>query len=82
MKTKMFMAAFAAMCAMAVCSCGNKKAAVNAEANDSCCAAKMEACCGDSVKACCGDSVQACCGDSAKACCKGEKACEGACEKK
>ena len=73
MKTKMFIAAFAAMFAFSVMSCGNKKAAeAPAEGAAVECAAAAEGCCkGDSAKACCK-------GDSAKC----EKKCEKACEKK
>ena len=73
MKTKMFVAAFAAMFAFSVMSCGNKKAAeAPAEGAAVECAAAAEGCCkGDSAKACCK-------GDSAKC----EKKCEKACEKK
>ena len=82
MKTKMFVAAFAAMFAFSVMSCGNKKAA-DAPAEEAAVefAAAGEACCqGDSTKACCqGDSTKACCkGDSAKC----EKKCDKACEEK
>ena len=76
MKTKMFIAAFAAMFAFSVMSCGNKKAAQAPveEAATECVAG--EACSQDSAKACCQ-------GDSTKACCKGDSAqCEKACEKK
>ena len=64
----MFIAAFAAMFAFSVMSCGNKKAAEAPaeEAATECVAG--EACCQ---------------GDSTKACCKGDSAqCEKACEKK
>lgn len=72
MKTKMFVAAFAAMFAFSVMSCGNKKAAeAPAEGAAVECAAAEGCCKGDSAKACCK-------GDSAKC----EKKCEKACEKK
>lgn len=73
MKTKMFMAAFAAMFALAICSCGNKKAATTEEN-------AVEQC----EKACCkgeGNCEQKCEGACEKKC-EGEKKCESACEKK
>ena len=76
MKTKMFIAAFAAMFAFSVMSCGNKKAAQAPVEEAATERVAGEACCQDSAKACCQ-------GDSTKACCKGDSAqCEKACEKK
>lgn len=71
MKTKMFIAAFAAMFAFSVMSCGNKKAAEAPaeEAAVECAAAQGECCKADSAACCKGDSA---------AC---EKACDKKCEK-
>ena len=79
MKTKMFIAAFAAMFAFSVMSCGNKKAAEAPaeEAAVECAAAQGECCKADSTACCKADSAACCKGDSA-AC---EKACDKKCEK-
>ena len=79
MKTKMFIAAFAAIFACSVMSCGNKKAAATEETaveqiEKSCCQSEGK-CEGDCEKKCEGTCEKKCEG----AC---EKKCEGACEKK
>lgn len=85
MKTKMFMAAFAAMFALAICSCGNKKAATTEEnAVEQC----EKACCkgeGNCEKKCegkCEGNCEQKCEGACEKKCEGEKKCESVCEKK
>ncbi|MBQ8673630.1 MAG: hypothetical protein IJ511_06240 [Bacteroides sp.] len=67
MKTKMFLAAFAAMFTFSLISCGGNKKAADAPAADECCAAKTEQVC-DTAKACCAEEKKACCAEEKKAC--------------
>lgn len=73
MKMKLFFAAVAVLFTLGVAtSCGNKKAAANAEetteqtcdSTKACCKADSMAC--DSTKACCEEKTEACCAEKAE----------------